>query len=169
MTRRGRSGPGRPRRRGVVAVVAVVVAAACDTSDRGLPGAARDAEAFFAAIPARLARAGPLAWLDLFESGPAFFMASDGAVAFEDRAAAEAFLAEFAPTVANMRLEWVEPRVDPLTPSVVVVSSAYVEDIALTDGTTSRFSGQVTGVLRRSSGGWRIQHLHWSSPPDDGS
>lgn len=148
-------------------LVPAVLLSGCDTSDLGLPGAAREAEAFFDEIPERLASGGPLAWLDLFESGPAFFMASDGAVAFEDRPAAEAFLADFASQVASIRLEWREPRIDPLTSSLVVVSSDYVEEIVTTDGETSRFGGHVTGVLRRAGGTWRIQHLHWSSPPTE--
>lgn len=128
---------------------------------------ARSAEAFFMEIPARLATGGPLAWLDLFEDGPAFFMASDGAVAFADRAAAEAFLADFAPRVTRMSLEWIEPRLDPLDASLVVVSSTYSETITMADGTVSSFDGHVSGVLRRSGGAWRIQHLHWSSPPPE--
>lgn len=125
---------------------------------------ARGAEAFFLGIPAELAARGPLAWLDLFEDGPAFFMASDGAVAFDDRAAAETFLADFAPTVSGMSLEWIDPRLDPLTASIVAVSSSYAETITLTDGTATRFGGHVSGILRRSGAEWSIQHLHWSSP-----
>lgn len=126
---------------------------------------ARGAEAFFTGIPAELAARGPLAWLDLFEDGPAFFMASDGAVAFHDRAEAEIFLADFAPGVSGMRLEWIDPRLDPLTESIVAVSSSYAETITLSDGTATSFGGHVSGVLRRRGGAWRIQHLHWSSPP----
>lgn len=119
-------------------------------------------------IPSRLATGGPMAWLDLFEDGPAFFMASDGVVAFADRAAAEAFLADFAPRVTRMSLEWIDPRLDPLSASLVVVSASYSETITMADGTVSSFGGHVSGLLRRSGGVWRIQHLHWSSPPADG-
>lgn len=128
---------------------------------------AETAEAYFASIPATLAVRGPEAWLTFFEETPAFFMASDGMTAFADRADAEAFLAEFAPRVETLSLRWIEPRFEVLAPDVVAVVSAYDEEITMVDGTVSTFGGQVSGVLRRTAGAWRLQHLHWSSPPPD--
>lgn len=157
----------RPPGRSGAIVLAAVLVAGCGRGKAPVE-AARSADAFFGVIPSRLAAEGPTAWLELFEDGPTFFMASDGAVAFADRAEAEAFLAEFAPRVSTMRLEWIEPRLDLLTPSLAVVSSSYAEEIVMTDGTVSSFGGHVSGVLRRSGGAWKIQHLHWSSPPADG-
>jgi ketosteroid isomerase-like protein len=122
------------------------------------------ARALFASVPAALAAGGPIAWLGFFEGTPAFFMASDGAIAFADRVSAERFLGDLARQVAEMSLEWHEPRYEHLGGDVVVVTASYDEAIRMVDGTVSSFGGRVSGVIRRREGAWRFQHLHWSSP-----
>jgi hypothetical protein len=137
-------------------------------SDGGDDGPEQRVEAFFEGIPSALAAGGPAAWLDVFDDTPSFFMASDGSLVFPDRATAETFLADFAPRVRTMSLAWIEPRFTMLAEGVVAVASAYVETIAMTDGTESTFAGYVSGVIRASADEWKLQHLHWSSPRDGG-
>lgn len=124
------------------------------------------ARLLFVSVPPALAERGPVAWLDFFEDSAAFFMASDGALAFSDRPAAEAFLADFAPTVSSMELEWHDLRFEDLGRGVVVVTSSYRETIRSRDGAESSFGGRVSGVIRQGADGWRFQHLHWSSAKD---
>lgn len=123
------------------------------------------ARSLMESIPPTLAVAGPAGWLDIFEGSASFFMASDGAVTFGDADSLRTFLASFAPTVSAMTLEWGEMKIEPLAPGVTAVAASYTEEITMTDGGTDRFGGYVTGVARSSGGRWRVQHLHWSSPP----
>jgi hypothetical protein len=160
----------RPRPCGLVSAVLWIALAACaggenEVFDASRRQAVRDsARAFFESIPAELAGDGPDAWLRLFDPSTSFFMASDGQVALADRAAAEAFLAGFSPTVARVELVWEDVRIEPLAPGVAVVAAAYREAIVLADGSVSRFGGYVSGVARNRGGSWALQHLHWSSP-----
>jgi len=157
-------------RRFLPGIVLAVLAAGC-AGPQAVPEAEVVAEvtAFLEGIPARLAAAGPTAWLDVFAAEPGFFMASDGQVAFPDRAAAEAFLADFAPRVEALQLAWDEVRVVPLSATLAAVGTSYAERIDFADGTVARFTGYMTGLARRATDGWRLQHLHWSSPraPED--
>lgn len=121
--------------------------------------------AFVASIPDHLVDRGPIGWLDLFATTPDFFMASDGGMAFANRDSAAAFLARFAPTVSRMTLQFDDLRAEPLAPGLAVVFAGYRETIETTDGTTPRFGGAMTAVVRHGDTGWRLQHLHWSSPP----
>lgn len=138
--------------------------AACASRDdaaREMEGAA----AFIEGIPVALTASGPRGWLDLFEETEAFFMASDGAMAFPGRDSAQLFLDDFAPTVVGMGLVWEDVRLEPLAPGLASFAIPYRERITLTDSSVAAFAGFVTGVVRRGDQGWRIQHLHWSSPP----
>ena len=131
--------------------------------------AIRDSAAtMFEAIPARLAADGPEGWLAVFEDSPTFLMASDGAIAFPSADSAAAFLAVFGPTVAAMDLEWRDVHITPLGPGLAAVAAGYDERIIQASGDTLRFGGYVTGVARSRDGTWRLQHLHWSSPRNDG-
>ena len=124
------------------------------------PDSARE---FFDSIPEALGENGPMAWLPFFEDSPAFFMATDGAVAFAGYEDAAAFLWAFAPTVSEVEMAWDDVRVETLGDNAAVVAASYSERIVVADSTLW-FSGYVTGVAQRDSGAWRLQHLHWSSP-----
>jgi hypothetical protein len=146
--------------------IAVCVSACGERDDLAwAPQAEADSvHVFLESIPSVLGRAGPLGWLEVFDSAGPFFMASDGRVAFADRAAAQGFLADFAPSVVGMDLTWGDLRVEPLSPGLVSFGAGYRERIEVVDGAASEFGGYVTGVVRRTADGWRLQHLHWSSP-----
>jgi len=156
-------------RRGGVAVAFGLVLLGCDGAPRQAPVAADDAalegaRALVTSIPAALAERGPSAWLDYFEDSPSFFMVSDGAIVFADLPAARDFLAGFAARVSALTLSWHEPRYENVGGGVVVVTAGFDETIRMTDGTESSFGGRMSGVVRRAGDGWRLQHLHWSTP-----
>lgn len=123
-----------------------------------------EVQLFMDSIPEGLADDGPMAWLRFFEDTPQFLMASDGQIAFANRESAVTFLDGFSPTVSTMSLTWKDMRVELLSSSTATVASAYHESITSTDSTTVSFGGFVTGVVRKGDDGWKVQHLHWSSP-----
>lgn len=128
-----------------------------------------DVRSFVSSIPTDLAERGPTAWLDHFDRGPNFFMASDGVEVFPDHATADELVRGFAPSIAAMEITWDSVRVQVLTPDWAVFSTAYRETLTDTSGVDIAFGGYVTGTLVRRPGSWRIQNLHWSSPtPGDG-
>lgn len=146
-----------------------IVLVGCGAAPAHGPGtragsAVDSARALLVSVPTALADRGPSAWLDFFEDSPSFFMASDGAIAFSDRSAAETYLDGFSRSVSEMALEWHEPRFEDLGGDVVVVTASYDETIRMHDGTESSFAGRMSGVIRRQANRWRFQHLHWSSP-----
>ncbi len=158
-------------------VIAIALAATCtacgprapeaqDTEGRAADVAA--AQALLDRIPAALSSEGPTAWLEFCESTPAFMMVSDGTVGFADRPSAQGFLVDFARTVETMTLAWQEVRLTPLSTGVVALATFYEEEILLTDGSRLAFGLYVTGIAREGGGGWRLQHLHWSSPAPPG-
>jgi hypothetical protein len=115
-------------------------------------------------IPRDLAVDGPIAWLRHFETSPAFSMAVDGRVILPGADSATAYLRALSRTVSAIDLEWTDLRVEPLAPGIAAVAAAYRESVTDTVGSSVAFAGYMTGVARHTSNGWRLQHLHWSSP-----
>jgi hypothetical protein len=149
----------------LVALTAFACARAPADLDRTHADAIRDSVRQFAVQIARdLARDGPAAWLAHFEDHPRFFMASDGALVFPDHDSATVFVEGLARAIAAVDLDWVDLRVEPVAPGLAVIASAYHEAITDTAGATITFGGYVTGLARHTEGGWRLRHLHWSSP-----
>lgn len=117
-----------------------------------------------AAIERDLAARGPLAWLDHFDDGDDFFMASDGAIAFADIEAAREFLLEFAATIVDVQLRWSSLQVTLLSDNVATLGAAYEEVMRDVAGNERRFEGYFTGTAVRTAAGWKLGNLHWSSP-----
>lgn len=113
-----------------------------------------------------LGRDGPEAWPRYFLDDPSFFMAVDGKVQFLDHAQAQKFCSEFDARTARVDLVWESIRIDALDPMHVVLGANYHESIVDVSGKTSTFAGYVTGVVVKTETGWKLQHLHWSSPSD---
>jgi hypothetical protein len=99
-----------------------------------------------------------------FETTPGFFMAVDGQIAFPGADSVTASVRALSRTVSAIDLEWMDLRVEPLGPGVAVIAAAYQESVTDTAGSTVAFAGYMTGVARHTPDGWRLQHLHWSSP-----
>lgn len=152
-----------------------LVATACgapssqEFDEQRLASVEADVRAFVSSIPIHLAERGPTAWLDHFDRGPDFFMASDGVEVFPDHATADELVRGFAPSIAAMEITWDSVRVHVLTPEWAVFSTAYRETLTDTSGVDIAFGGYVTATVVRRAVGWRIQNLHWSSPAPGGS
>jgi hypothetical protein len=141
----------------------LTTACAAPEAGRGRPGTvAAEALRALEGVPSHLAEQGPLGWVDLCDDAPDFCMASEGELKFPSHAALREAMAAFGPTVARMRLSWIDPRVDPLSTDLAGFATGYDELLVLESGEELRFGGHVTGVLRRTPGGWRIARLHWS-------
>ena len=113
---------------------------------------------------------GPSAWRKHFSDSPAFFMASEGQMAFPNSEAATKGIHDFALGIKHMELVWGDDlRVDPLTSDLAVVAVPWQEvrvDIA---GKRVEESGFFTGVVESRDGRWQFRDAHWSvavPPPD---
>ena len=136
-----------------------------DALDAAHAAAIRDSVRDLAsAIAHDLERDGPTAWLSYFVDGPEFFMASDGRVVFPSIDSATSFVQGFAPGIVHMELLWEDMRIAPLSPGAAVLGASYREVLTDTAGNDLRFHGYFTGVAVRTSAGWRLRDLHWSSP-----
>jgi ketosteroid isomerase-like protein len=114
-----------------------------------------------------LRQSGPLGWLPHFSTGPRFFMASDGKVVFANFDAAETFLKDFATRVSHMEIRWSDVRVRMIGQDAALVAAAYDETINQTSGKSKQFRGYFSGLAIRQQAGWKLGHLHWSSPRPD--
>ncbi len=106
---------------------------------------------------------GPVAWLDYFEDGPDFFMASEGGLAFRDYPSAKIFIDNIlAKTIRHIDLRWDNEHVDPLTPAMASVAADFREE--LTDSTgKSVQQGYFTGIAEQTNKGWQLRNAHWSA------
>jgi len=123
-----------------------------------------EVERLLAQIANDLAKDGLLAWLRHFSREPGFFMATYGELAFASYSDAETFLAKFAGTLRSVELVWSKVRIEPLTPDLATIGAAYAERIVHKAGAEQNYSGWFTGVARKTQSGWKLTHLHWSSP-----
>lgn len=115
-----------------------------------------------ATVATDLAAHGPQAWER--HAAPGFAMASDGALAFADRAALVAFVRDYDGQVERMTLGWPELEVLALAPDRAWFGGPYDELIVHTDGDADSFGGYVTGLAARHGDVWLLERLHWSSP-----
>jgi hypothetical protein len=156
----------RPPRQVLPAVPAVLLVAcgshATATTTRDAEAA--DVRAFMQSVAADVSRTGPAAWADKFESGPPFFMASDGQLVFADGAAAQRGVGALARTLPKITLRFGDDlRVDVLTPQLAVVGASYFESQTDAAGHEHEVTGYVTALARLHAGRWRLRHAHWSS------
>lgn len=117
-----------------------------------------------ATIAADLAREGPDGWLPHFSDEGTFFMVSDGVMVFPDLDTAVKHVHALDATISRMDLIWDDIRVTPMSLQTAVVAAAYHELLVNTAGGETRFKGFVTMLAVNTKAGWRLQHLHWSTP-----
>ena len=114
-------------------------------------------------------RNGPLAWLKYFDTGPAFFMAVNGQLAFPNSAAAEEGTRKFAQTISHIELKWGDDlRVDPLTTHLAAVAVSWREIQVDTAGHRVNATGYFTGLAEYRDGRWQFRNAHWSAPVSPG-
>ena len=108
---------------------------------------------------------GPLAWLKFFDTGPQFFMAVNGQLAFPNANAADKGTRDFAGTINHIELKWGDDlRVDPLTAELAVVAASWREIQIDKAGHRVEEAGYFTGLAEYRGGRWRFRNAHWSSP-----
>jgi hypothetical protein len=108
---------------------------------------------------------GPLAWLKFFNTGPEFFMAVNGQLAFPNAAAAKEGTQNFARTINRIDLTWGDDlRVDPLTAELAVVAASWREVQVDKAGHRIEEAGYFTGLAEYRDGRWRFRDAHWSAP-----
>jgi hypothetical protein len=108
---------------------------------------------------------GPLAWLKFFDTGPKFFMAVNGQLAFPSAAAAEEGTQNFARTINRIDLTWGDDlRVDPLTAELAVVGASWREVQVDKGGHRIEETGYFTGLAEYRENRWRFRDAHWSAP-----
>jgi hypothetical protein len=107
----------------------------------------------------------PLAWLKFFDTGPEFFMAVNGKLAFPNPSAAEEGTRDFAQTINHIELTWNNDlRVDPLTAEFAVVAASWREVQVDKAGHRHEETGYFTGLAEYRDGRWRFRDAHWSAP-----
>ena len=83
------------------------------------------ARTFMHTVAHDVTQEGPLAWLKFFNTGPEFFMAVNGQLAFPNPAAAKEGTQNFARTINRIELTWGDDlRVDPLTAELAIVAAS---------------------------------------------
>ena len=109
---------------------------------------------------------GPTAWLTYFDTGPAFFMAVNGQMAFPNSAAAQEGTRKFAQAIRHIELKWSDDlRVDPLAANLAVVAASWHETIDNPPpGFPPEQAGYFTALVEYRDGHWLFRDAHWSSP-----
>ena len=123
------------------------------------------ARTFMHTVAHDVTQEGPLAWLRFFDTGPGFFMAVNGQLAFPNDAAAKEGTQNFARTISRIDLTWGNDlRVDPLTAELAVVAASWREIQVDKAGHPIEEAGYFTGLIEYQDGHWRFRDAHWSAP-----
>jgi hypothetical protein len=123
---------------------------------------------FMARVSQEVTSEGPTAWSKEFESGPNFFMASEGKLAFASGDAAAKAIPDLPKMIKKIALRWESDlRVDVLTPNLAVVGTTYQEVREGPDGEEITENGYFTGLAEKQGGEWRFRDAHWSVVPPE--
>lgn len=125
-----------------------------------------EVRSFMASVASDITRDGPTAWRREFADSPAFFMASEGRLAFSNSAEATAGIAQLPKMIKQIELRWGNDlRVDALTRDLAVVGATYHESRVDPAGTRLEEDGYFTGVVEYRHGRWEFRDAHWSVVP----
>jgi hypothetical protein len=128
-------------------------------------GVENEVRRFVAVVGQDVTREGPLAWKKEFEDSSAFFMASEGQLAFANKQAATQGTEAFAKTINHMELRWGDDlRIDALTPELAMVGTTWKEVRVDVEGHTVMEGGYFTGLVEKRGGQWQFRDAHWSVP-----
>ena len=106
---------------------------------------------------------GPAAWRAYFADEPAFFMASEGRLAFPNSDAATRAIEGLTHTIAHIELRWgAGLRVDPLAPGLALLAAPYHETRVDLQGHQVEEDGFFTGLVEHRAEGWQLRDAHWS-------
>lgn len=125
----------------------------------------RAVHAFMQTVARSVTHDGPTVWLKYFDSGPSFFMAVNGQMAFPNAAAAQEGTRKFAQTISRIELKWGDDlRIDPLTADLAIVAASWHETMVDIAGHQIDQAGYFTGLAEYREGRWQFRDAHWSSP-----
>jgi hypothetical protein len=123
------------------------------------------ARTFMHTVARDVTQEGPLAWLKFFNTGPEFFMAVNGQLAFPNAADAKEGTQNFARTLNRIDLTWGDDlRVDALTAELAVVATSWREIQVDKAGHRTEETGYFTALAEYRDGRWRFRDTHWSEP-----
>jgi len=106
---------------------------------------------------------GPAAWRAYFADEPAFFMASEGRLAFSNSDAARRAIEGLTHTIAHIELRWgAGLRVDPLAPGLALLAAPYHETRVDAQRRQVEEDGFFTGLVEHRAEGWQFRDAHWS-------
>jgi hypothetical protein len=153
----------------IIFAVCVTRAAGASESPRLTPERAavvdRVVRAFVQTVAHGVTQDGPTAWLKYFDSGPAFFMAVNGQMAFPNPVAAQEGTRKFAQTITHIELRWGDDlRVDPLAADLAMVAASWHETTVDVAGHKAEDAGYFTALAEYREGRWQFRDAHWSSP-----
>lgn len=118
---------------------------------------------FMARVSQEVTTEGPTAWSKEFETGPNFFMASEGKLLFATGEAAAKAIPGLTQMIKHIALRWENDlRVDVLNPNLAVVGTTYQEVRESPDGEEITENGYFTGLAEKQDGQWRFRDAHWS-------
>lgn len=118
---------------------------------------------FMARVSQEVTTEGPTAWSKEFETGPNFFMASEGKLLFATGEAAAKAIPGLTQMIKHIALRWENDlRVDVLNPNLAVVGTTYQEVRESPDGEEITENGYFTGLAEKRDGQWRFRDAHWS-------
>ncbi len=114
-------------------------------------------------ISKEVSEKGPVAWLQIFENSPGFFMVSDGQLQFPDNDSAHRFISHtLIKMIPNIDLKWHNLRIDPLTNTLAAIGADFHEDITTMDQRRMPVDGYFTALAENGAKGWQLRNAHWS-------
>jgi hypothetical protein len=124
----------------------------------------KDVRTFASTVSRGVTQRGPAAWRDYFSESDAFFMVSEGQMAFANSDAVTRGLPQITASIVHIELQWGDSlRVDPLTPTLAMFAAPYHEILVDPAGHRVEASGYFTGLAELGPKGWRFRNATWSA------
>jgi hypothetical protein len=155
---------------GCLLVLSAIVSTACVVARTAAPLTAdqyvattNSVRAFAGTVADDVTRRGPTAWRTHFADIPAFFLAAEGHLVFENSEAAKRGIHELTGSIVHIELRWGEPMlVDPLTSALAMLGAPFKEVLVDTAGHRVEETGYFTGLAELGPAGWKFRNAHWS-------
>ena len=103
-----------------------------------------------------------------YANEPGFHWLENGTVSYPSYDSVVTVLEMLAPTVAEIRVKFEEPRVVALAPGVALLTTSFQEFFADTSGTEFEFGGALSIVTVHRDDGWKFLSGHASAPVQSG-
>lgn len=124
----------------------------------------RDVRTFAKTVERGVTQDGPVAWQVFFADSSAFFMVSDGQMAFPSGEALRRAMPQVVASIVHIELRWGDDlRIDPLTPDLAMFAAPWFERRMDAAGHVLEESGYFTALAERNPKGWQFRNVHWST------